>query len=477
MKKLILILLLIIILAPIALAADFNVDIEPVKSQISPTESALYNVSITNEGTTKSTYKIGIDATWDILSNPLSAYFSGIVLEPGEKTTTLLKLSPPSKSTSGAKRLNVEIESNDGEKISRSINVYIKAIGYGPQGYVPFVMSSLIVEPVSIDPRNKLTAKVKLKNGNVLNLTDVTLELTTRNNLFYKKRLVNLDPLEERTETFIITLNPLTEPSADSLIATVSYLDNYFQPAREIIEIVPFTNLVENKSVENKFLKIESTIELTNKGNQRISELYKVKTNLFRSLFITSNPDAKSLNQNDERYIVWEISLDPAQKITIKSTENYQPLLVFVASALIVLILYYLLRSKVVINKSAEVLEMEEGGISKIKIMLSVRNRSKRKIEHLKIIEKVPNISAYVKEDYVGTLKPSKILKHDAKGTLLKWDIDELEGFEERMITYKIKSRLTILGSMTLTPSVVKFRNPSGKITITHSNKHKLNMG
>ena len=477
MKKLILILLLAIVLAPLALAADFNVNIEPVKSQISPGESALYSLKITNEGTTKNTYRIGTDATWDILSDPLSDYFSGIVLEPGEEKTTLLKLSPPSKITSGAKKLNIEVESLDEEKISLPIIIYIKAIGYGPQGYVPFVMSSLIVEPVNIDPRNKLTAKVKLKNGNVLNLTDVVIEVTTQNNLFYKKRIVNLDPLEERTETFVITLSSLTEPSADTLIATVSYQDNYFQPAKEIIEIIPYAELTENKLVDNKFLKIESQIELTNNGNQRISELFKIKTNLFRSLFITSNPDAKTLNQDDERYLVWEIVLEPAQKITIISTENYQPLFVVVILALIVLILYYLLRSKIVVYKSAEVLEMEEGGISKIKITLNVKNRSKRKIEHLKIIEKVSNIAAFVQEDYLGTLKPSKILKHDAKGTLLKWDIDELDGFEERMITYKVKSRLTIIGNMTLSPSVVKFRNPNGKITITHSNKHKLNMG
>jgi hypothetical protein len=475
MKKLIIILILTLMLANFVSAADFDVSIEPVKNKISPTESALFNLYIENQGTETNKYRISSDATWNILSDPLPDYFSGITLEPGQNKTTLIRLSPPSKITGGTKKLSITIEGQN-QEISLPITIYIKSIGYGPQGYVPFIMSSLIVEPVEIDPRNKLTAKVKLKNGNVLNLSDVVVEVTTEDGLFYKKRLVDIGPLEEKTETFIISLSHLTEPATDTLIATVSYEDTYFQPAQEVIEIVPFSQLDEQKSKENLFLKTRSTVELTNNGNTKTSELYKVETNLFRSLFITTNPDSKILNQDGERYLVWEIVLDPAEKITLRYTENYQPLFIILALALLVVILYYALRSKVAIDKSAEVMEMQEGGISKIKITLNIRNRSSRKIEHIKVIEKIPNIAEYIKEDYLGTLKPSKVLKHDQKGTLLKWDIDQLDGFEERMITYKIKSRLTILGSMVLTPSVVKFKNPSGKITITHSNRYRLKM-
>jgi len=134
------------------------------------------------------------------------------------------------------------------------------------------------------------------------------------------------------------------------------------------------------------------------------------------------------------------------------------------------------LRSKINVSKRAEAIELEEGGISKIKITLNIKNRTGKKLEHIKVIEKIPNIAELIKEDYLGTLKPSKILQHDIKGMLLKWDIDELEGYEERMITYKIKSKLSIIGHMSLNPAVVKFKNPNGKITITHSNRHKVDV-
>ena len=68
------------------------------------------------------------------------------------------------------------------------------------------------------------------------------------------------------------------------------------------------------------------------------------------------------------------------------------------------------------------------------------------------------------------------MLTHDIKGTLLKWNIDILEGFEERMITYKIKSKLSILGSLKLSPAVIKFKNSRGNIVISHSNINVLNI-
>lgn len=480
MRKILGLLMLVLCLlffAPFVQAADFNVNVEPINDNIYATESALFNLTITNQGAEEETYKISSNVLWDLTSDPLPDYFSGMKVGPNEKDSTLLKFSPPARITGGSKQLNLDIEDGSGEKITIPIAIHIKAIGYGPQGYVPFVMTSLIVEPVKINPQNKFTAKVKLKNGNVLNLSEVSVELTTKKDLFYKKRVVDIDPLEEKTETFVISMNPLTEPTEDTLVAIISYQDTYFKPAQESIEVVPYENLVEEKKADKSFLKTRHTIELINKGNTEFAELYKVETSLFENLFTGTKPDAKMMTEEGERYVVWEIVLEPGQKITLEHTENYRPLFAVLFIAILSIVLYYVFRSDVAVDKSAEVLEVEEGGISKIKLTLNIKNRSRKKLDHIKIIEKIPNIASYVKEDYLGTLKPNKVLRHDVKGTLLKWDIDKLEGYEERMITYKIKSKLSILGTLKLSPAIAKFKNKKGKITITHSNRYSLKMG
>ena len=66
-------------------------------------------------------------------------------------------------------------------------------------------------------------------------------------------------------------------------------------------------------------------------------------------------------------------------------------------------------------------------------------------------------------------MQPSKILKHEKKGSIIKWSIDELHVGEERVISYRIKSRLPIIGDFTLESAVARFKH-QGKERISHSN-------
>jgi len=75
----------------------------------------------------------------------------------------------------------------------------------------------------------------------------------------------------------------------------------------------------------------------------------------------------------------------------------------------------------------------------------------------VKIVDVVPSIAEVRKEFAEGTLKPSSILKHSSKGTILKWDIPELAPGEERLISYDIKSKLSIIGSFSLPRAKIKF--------------------
>ena len=56
-----------------------------------------------------------------------------------------------------------------------------------------------------------------------------------------------------------------------------------------------------------------------------------------------------------------------------------------------------------------------------------------------------------------------------AKGTVLKWDIPELAPGEERLISYDIRSKLSIIGSFTLPRAKIKFTK-DGKDKIIFSN-------
>jgi 3-deoxy-D-arabino-heptulosonate 7-phosphate (DAHP) synthase len=128
-----------------------------------------------------------------------------------------------------------------------------------------------------------------------------------------------------------------------------------------------------------------------------------------------------------------------------------------------------LFRSPVTARKTAANISLKEGGVSELKIVLNVSNRSNNKLRNIEVIDRIPNIADLEKGLTIGTLHPTKILKHERKGTIIKWVIDNLDAGDERVISYKIKSHLSILGEFSLTPTIVKF-NFKGKEIITHSN-------
>ena len=56
----------------------------------------------------------------------------------------------------------------------------------------------------------------------------------------------------------------------------------------------------------------------------------------------------------------------------------------------------------------------------------------------------------------LGTLKPIEV-KHTKKGTKVIWSLAELDAHEHRLITYKIKAKLNILGTFSLPRATAEY--------------------
>ena len=97
--------------------------------------------------------------------------------------------------------------------------------------------------------------------------------------------------------------------------------------------------------------------------------------------------------------------------------------------------------------------------------------------ENINITDWIPSIATHKKESHVGTLAPKKILKHLKRGTIIKWEIDALEPFEERIISYKLKSKIAIVGGLTLPHSKIKFETDKGQERTVTSNRSRINFG
>jgi hypothetical protein len=138
---------------------------------------------------------------------------------------------------------------------------------------------------------------------------------------------------------------------------------------------------------------------------------------------------------------------------------------------------YFIYRSPVTIKKEALVMGSSHSEISDMKVLLHIRNRSQDLIEHLKITDLIPSIAELATEQHLGTLAPLKVIRNEKKGSIVKWELDALEPFEERIISYRLNSKITIVGGIRLPPAKIKFETLKGKERVVRSNSSQVNIG
>ena len=149
---------------------------------------------------------------------------------------------------------------------------------------------------------------------------------------------------------------------------------------------------------------------------------------------------------------------------------NYRPLFIIFIISICALILYYAFRSPLVIKKHAMHVQ-KSSETSTIKVLLHIQNRTSKVVENVKVMDKVPAIGLINKDFPVGTLQPTKVIRHENKGTIVKWMVPTLEAYEERIITYLFTPKLRIIGPVKLPASMVKYKNKMNKFSKVYSAK------
>ncbi|MBI2658989.1 hypothetical protein HYX05_02705 [Candidatus Woesearchaeota archaeon] len=64
-------------------------------------------------------------------------------------------------------------------------------------------------------------------------------------------------------------------------------------------------------------------------------------------------------------------------------------------------------------------------------------------------------------------------MKHPKKGLMIKWNIETLEAGDERVLSYRMKSRLPILGELSL-PAASARTQVGNKVVISSSNRASI---
>lgn len=461
---------------PIVFAEDFSVSIEPLKDRIAADELASFYLTITNNLGTPDDYSLEFSdvGLWELYyTEPLSDYQSGINnIQPNDKYTTKVFLKPMKTVPQGSYSSKVLVKSKtSGKKESGELIVQIISSST-PKQYLPNVHCSVILTN-NIDPRQTTDLRVVLTNKNTRNIEAAEIEFESDLLKNIPPFVTGLKPLEKKELTFPLTFDPLHQPATDTL-KTIIKIDQYtFECNKQLFYIIDYTGEFGVKSEEvSAFMKREEIRTYKNEGNSKKTQRILEPTSFFKGLFSSSIPEPNEiLDMDGQRYRAWEVTLAPKETMKIELYTNYRPILHFFIVLIIIGVFYYLLRAPISIKKIAKNVEMREGGVSEVKIMLSIKNRTGNAIEHLTIHDEIPHLTQLHPEFGSGTLKPEKVMKHANGGNVLEWRIDELDPFEERLIVYKIKSNLQILGTFKLPAAIIRYSTKSGRKVKVNSNR------
>ena len=444
---------------PSVSASDVLIERENIDFRISPDETAKYNITITNLEPVDKVFSFGLS-----ISDSLKwvSYPSNVRVPASSEHSFILSVKPNPATPIGVYRLNLNVRSGEFREVL-DIPVHLSFDGLFFD-FVPNVNTTLSLAD-EIDPRDNARVLVKLRNRNPLNIEDA--ELRIRSDLFEGEQVIDIPPGPHLTDAdaiekeLVFSMDPLKAPGEYEVVAQIYYprTDSVISQDRQTVSVRGYSSTPTKLDTSRSALFIVNhVIEVENFGNREATPEVKLASSWFKNLFSRSDPAASFERIEGENNLVWTPTLSPTEKKTITVTTNYWPLVIAILLIIALVVAYFKLRSPVIVEKEVAVVdEDEEEGSSNLRVRLFIRNRSNNSVNNLTISDKVRGITTYIESNQLGHVKPSRTTKTSKKGTMLFWDLDELEPFEERIFTYKLKSKLRVVGDLTLPRAGAKF--------------------
>jgi hypothetical protein len=452
------------LLLPIVSAEnEIGVEVIEISNEVEAGGKAEYQLKITNYQGEKDIYKLTYD---ELLVYPFSDFARSIIANPVQ-----VKINPLE---SGIINLTINVLETAREdrpyeteiKLSSITNSEIKQ-NVTLKTYVVSPKDIILIFPEIPDeiiPGQKYDVKIKFKNRGNVRLENYEILISSDFPQLQKNFVIDFEPKEEITET--ITIKPNEHVSADNHVVNIKVYDIEGKTRgsySSAFTIRKNENIQEQLDEQNGFLTKTTIITKKNNGNTISDQKIEAKINPISRLFTNTQPDPKVENG---KYI-WNLKLEPGDEFSVEFTTNYKPLFYGLLIIIITtIILNFLIERTVIIKKRMYKIRKTADGHSELKILILLKNGRSKEIHSVKILDVLPSIIEPTEE--FGTLKPEKI-QQGTKGKRLIWEIGSLAPHEERIISYKVKSKIRLIGETTLPQATVHYTTKEGKVKTEHS--------
>lgn len=461
-----------VLLVP-AVLGDFSIGMEGEVVDIFPNESAVYTLEIENLADNPDRYIIStLDPKWLLDVDPSPGF-----IDAGANVTYRLLMRPSRGLEFGYHGPLVLVRSQTtGETVRKNLLIYLKPQGLVIGRYPPSV--ALDVElPHEVDPRiGWVQVDVGLRNRNALDIEEALV--VVKSDLFRQEQVLPIGPLEEKQRQFRFQIDPQLAPGLQRVSVSVHAFNSTIAERSRSFNVLAYEDLRSEEREDSSLFRTITTLSVVNNGNQpSIATLHDEASWLHR-IFSSASNEPQIVENVSGTYWSWEIPLEPNERADIHVVTNYRWLVLIITLIIVGIVCYYLFRSPIVVIKEAVARSSPEHGVSDMKVMLLIRNRSGKVLRSLNVVDTIPSIAQYVSTtSQLGTLQPSRVSRSESRGTILKWELDSLDPYEERVITYRLRSKLHIMGGITLNGAKVRFETGVGRERVSFSNNARLRVG
>lgn len=475
-KMKVLLAIVFLVLFSSSVLAFSEIEVQPMNDHIVFGQKAIYNVSITNQRDVTQTYELFSPTSgigWSVVTRPLR---NRMVTIGGNGTAMIeVVVEPIEKFPPGVYIVNLDITTNFGENYQMPLRIYMGPVL--PSEYLPAIRTTVDMND-RIDPRETQSIKIFIENLNPLDLTGMVVRIVSDIPELNMEQTVDLAPNDHRAVEVTVKLPDTQQPKEYFVFFQFERNDEIIKVVDKKIEVLPLAVPFIQKIDEQKsFLKKKQVITFSNPGNVRNTQTMRVDVGAIESVFTTTSPKARLVKDANRRAFAWDIELGPDEERKVETTTSYQIPFAVLIIVLISIPIYQVYRNPFAITKSASDLVVEEGGVSALKVTLVVKNLGSSVLKDIEILDEIPSIAAVEKDVEMGTLKPSQMLQGRGGSIFARWKLSELEGKEERLITYKLKSRLNIIGTMQLPRAKAAFSTGNGKKKVSYSNIYRVSTG
>lgn len=467
MKKIILLFAVLLVTVFAVNAAELDVTHQLLTKEVYPGESASINIIVKNNQDIDDFFKVGPDPlglhpllSFSAFKDVMPIVRNQVDIASHQEVTLPFEIyvrddiEPDRRYT-----LNFNIKSKTNDEVKVEYPVIIDVVS--PEELVKITTDM----PEKVTPGKETVFSVTFRNQ--ANMMIDPAEIYIDSDLFSKHYTEKFyrTPYEVK-KILKFTPEPATKPGKYQLGMRVYKGKTLRGKLIKTFEVIANPDIKSKVETTPGFLKRTIEVTKTNIGNVDVEEHYELPITWFQKLMTSFSHEPQKITPGK---VEWLFTIEPGNSYVLIIDTDYRALFftiigVFIAA---IIIIYYIRRG-VSIKKGIFKIKNGKGIVTEIKVMLHLNNRTSKPTKDVKVVDILPNVLNLEQE--FGTLKPSKVQKGERSSRLI-WNIDELEPGEERIISYKAKPGLHIIGRIVLPAALLRYRSKEHKTIDVKSNR------